>query len=57
MVQFINPILEKEKAQERFNICIKCDEFTKITTMCKQCKCIMKVKCKLKSAKCPLNKW
>lgn len=55
--EHINFILKKEDAQARFNICIKCDRFERNTTMCKECWCVMKVKCKLKSAKCPLNKW
>ena len=57
MVHFINPILEKEEAQKRFNICIKCDRFNKTTTMCKECLCVMKFKCKLRNAACPLSKW
>ena len=56
-LQFIDPLLKKEEAQKRFNICINCESFIKQTTMCKECLCIMKFKCKLKNAKCPLNKW
>jgi hypothetical protein len=56
-LELINPLLKKEEAQKRFNICINCDRFIKSTTMCKECLCVMKVKCKLKTAECPLGKW
>lgn len=56
-IKLPNPFLKKEEAQARFNICVKCPNFEKTTTLCKECFCIMKIKCKLKSTKCPINKW
>jgi hypothetical protein len=48
---------EKEIAQNRYDQCKKCDSFNKILFFCEKCGCIMKVKVKLKDAKCPLGKW
>jgi hypothetical protein len=41
----------------RYSLCQDCPEFIKLTTQCKQCGCIMKMKVKLKEAKCPIGKW
>ncbi len=41
----------------RFQICDACPELIKMTTQCKQCGCIMKLKTKLEKATCPLGKW
>jgi hypothetical protein len=43
--------------KERYNICQSCDSFNKLTTQCKECNCIMLLKTKLQSSKCPINKW
>ena len=48
---------EENLAIERLNICFDCPEFIKLTSQCKQCGCLMKLKTKLKHAKCPINKW
>jgi len=56
----INPNEEKvsdEEASKRFSICEECPELIKITKQCKQCGCFMKMKVKLKEAKCPIGKW
>lgn len=56
----INPNTEKvsdEEANTRLNICEQCPELIKITKQCKQCGCFMKLKTKLKEAKCPVGKW
>lgn len=55
-------IVTGEKVDEveenaRFAVCQECPELIKITNQCKQCGCFMKLKVKLKEAKCPLNKW
>jgi hypothetical protein len=44
-------------AEERYNICQSCDNFNKLTTLCKECSCIMLLKTKLQSVNCPINKW
>lgn len=46
-----------DKAQQRFSICVKCEEFNKEKSSCNKCGCYMKVKTKLPRAKCPINKW
>jgi hypothetical protein len=41
----------------RYEICKVCDRFNHITTQCKECGCVMKLKTKLEHATCPLNLW
>lgn len=47
----------KDQAQQRYNICKSCEHFTKVTTMCSKCKCIMKLKVTFTDSKCPIDKW
>lgn len=47
----------EEKQDERMSICETCPSFIKLTTQCKECGCIMKMKTKLEQAVCPLGKW
>lgn len=44
-------------AFNRLSICQQCPEFIKLTSQCKKCGCIMKLKTKLELANCPLGKW
>lgn len=56
----LNPNAEwasEEEAARRFSICQSCPELIKLTTQCKQCGCVMKLKTKLEHALCPLDKW
>lgn len=53
----LNLMLSKEKAQERFDICKKCDKFEPTAAKCKECGCFMKVKVKFGIFSCPLKKW
>jgi hypothetical protein len=46
-----------EKIKERLDICQVCPKFIKLTSQCKECGCIMKLKTQLINATCPLNKW
>lgn len=41
----------------RYSLCQECPEFIKLTSQCKQCGCVMKMKVKLKHAACPIGKW
>jgi hypothetical protein len=43
--------------ESRYSICKGCPEFISLTTQCKQCGCIMKIKSGLKAATCPIGKW
>jgi hypothetical protein len=43
--------------EERLTICRVCPEFLALTTQCKKCGCIMKIKTKLELASCPIGKW
>lgn len=61
--------LQLDKANEdimntRLEICKKCEYKTKeeslsgkILFRCKKCRCFLKAKVRIKSEKCPINKW
>lgn len=49
--------VEKEQAQLRYDICKKCVHYESVTTLCKECGCVTKMKVKFASATCPLGKW
>ena len=50
--------VEEEVSQiARLEICKACPDFTKETSQCKICGCIMSKKVKIASASCPLKKW
>jgi hypothetical protein len=46
-----------ELQEQRYSVCRSCPEFIDLTTQCKKCGCIMKLKTKLSAAQCPINKW
>lgn len=52
-----SPKLPPEFAKERFNICLSCENFIKMTAQCKKCGCFMAAKTKLAEAACPIQKW
>jgi hypothetical protein len=52
-----NLFVEKQQAQVRYDKCKICENFSKKTSFCKKCYCIMKIKVTLKDAKCPIDKW
>ena len=41
----------------RRKTCSECPRLFKPTFTCKECGCFMKIKSRLKLAKCPLGKW
>ena len=43
-------------AQERYDMCKDCSEFSAVKT-CRLCGCIMPVKVKLRYAECPAGHW
>lgn len=43
--------------KERMDICKQCDHFSKMTTQCGVCGCIMQFKTTLADAVCPIGKW
>lgn len=49
--------VDKQKAQERYNICKSCEFFNTSLYTCKQCGCLMKLKVKFAGQKCPVDKW
>ena len=50
-------ISDSDTIKARLDICQACPELIKLTTQCKQCGCIMKMKTQLIEAECPLGKW
>jgi len=56
----LNPNTEyvsKEEQHKRYSTCQSCDRFISLTTQCKECGCIMKLKTTISHASCPLGKW
>lgn len=49
--------VDNETYKNRLEICQSCPELLKSTFQCKKCGCLMKQKCKLSDASCPLKKW
>jgi hypothetical protein len=47
----------EEDSEARFSICKQCPEYIKLTTQCKKCGCVMKLKTKMANAECPVGKW
>jgi hypothetical protein len=50
-------IADKEKINNRQDICRECNELIKPAWTCKQCGCFMKIKTRLDASTCPLGKW
>ena len=46
-----------EDYEKRIEICRACQDFDDSLCRCKVCGCLMKIKARLKSTKCPKNKW
>lgn len=56
----LNPKTEwvsDEVKEARYSICKQCPEFIDLTTQCKQCGCVMKIKSGIQDASCPIGKW
>lgn len=51
--------VDEEEYNKRFNTCQQCEHFDKAKEQCGICHCMMRFKCKLAAARCPLNppKW
>jgi hypothetical protein len=59
-LDLLNPhvkIATDDIKNNRMQICYSCPELIKLTTQCKQCGCLMKLKTKLEESKCPIGKW
>lgn len=50
-------IVDKNIAQNRYNICKKCEYFSKTSRQCTKCFCFMPLKVKFIGSECPLEKW
>lgn len=51
------PRVSRAIRKERMDICRECDHFSKTTTQCGMCGCIMPLKTTLAPASCPIDKW
>jgi hypothetical protein len=49
--------IDRETAEQRYDICKSCPELFDLTKQCKKCGCFMALKTKLKEASCPIGKW
>lgn len=49
--------VSQEVYDSRLEECKSCEKFIKLTGQCSSCGCIMKLKCAVSHAFCPLNKW
>ena len=57
--EFANYLKEKlvsDDIEGRWDICKACEHLT-AHNRCTQCGCFMKLKTKLKAARCPIGKW
>lgn len=55
-------LISREEQQERFNICLECDELWlpeegKGGARCCECGCFIQFKVPIRAADCPLKKW
>ena len=58
--EVLNPDTEwvsDDVRNSRYSICKSCPEFIALTTQCKQCGCVMKIKSGMSKASCPIGKW
>ena len=53
---YLKKKLISKDVDHRWAICQACPELTE-ANRCKQCGCFMKLKTKVKAAKCPKGKW
>ena len=52
------PLLVPDSVQQtRYEICLSCPHFQKLLKTCGICHCIMPLKTKLASQRCPVQKW
>jgi hypothetical protein len=50
-------LANQDTIKERLDICRSCPYLIPITYTCKKCGCFMKIKTKLETSVCPLDKW
>jgi hypothetical protein len=53
-----NKHVEKQStADQRFEVCLGCDQLNSVTKQCKICLCYMPIKTTLALSECPIHKW
>ena len=59
-LDLLNPNTKRapeEIANDRYKVCLDCEELVSLTKQCKKCGCFMAAKTRLNNAVCPLGKW
>ena len=56
-IDIIDPIVNEVTHSARLATCGACDKFAPDTKQCMKCGCFMQAKSKIRTAKCPLDKW
>jgi len=50
-------MVDEEVEEQRYNICLECEEFREVTKQCKICNCFMPMKVKFEKTECPKDYW
>ena len=50
-------MVDDEVEEQRYNICLECEEFREMTKQCKICNCFMPMKVKFEKTTCPKDYW
>lgn len=50
-------LADNEVASTRIKICMDCEHLWKVTRQCSKCYCFVDAKTKIRTEKCPLDKW
>ena len=50
-------MLNSKLLKKRLKVCETCPFYDPVLVKCKACKCFLKIKARIKSAKCPQDKW
>jgi hypothetical protein len=50
-------MVDEEVEEQRYNICLECNEFRELTKQCKICTCFMPMKVKFEKTVCPKGHW
>ena len=51
------PLANKQIAQQRYDICKQCNDFSPLLKLCRQCGCFALAKVRFYHTGCPVGKW
>ncbi len=49
--------MTSDESEKRIEICRSCEHLIPSIMQCKKCGCLMKFKTRIKTARCPVDKW